>query len=125
MAVQQVVAQYKQAGFIIDYQNTGVTDMVAGAVIDFGTYVGITLAPIPVNQWGGVAIRGVASFAKETGSAITRGAICLWDSTAQVAFVTGGGYTSAATIGKAIYGAASGDLYVDVLMDPYAETTTG
>jgi predicted RecA/RadA family phage recombinase len=54
----------------IDYTPT--VDVIAGDVVDLGTFVGIAITPLAANVLGSLAITGVFSFLKGTG-AVTLG----------------------------------------------------
>lgn len=99
----------------------------AGDVVDLGLTVGVALEPINVNNdpGGSLCIQGVFSFLKGTGYTVALMDTVLWDKTAKVAYVTGGGYTDDACIGKCTKAAASGDLTVEVLVHPYSHTVSG
>lgn len=117
------MAQVEKAVFVqdgdegIDY--TPNADVAAGDVIDLGTFVGIARHPITAGETGALDLFGVYSFLKETGAGINVGDKVVWDSTSKVAFVTGGGYSSAATVGVCIKAAGSSDATVWVLVAPW------
>jgi predicted RecA/RadA family phage recombinase len=106
----------------IDY--TPVVDVIAGDVVDLGTFVGIALTPLAANVLGSLAITGVFSFLKGTG-AVTIGQTVLWDAANHFAYPSGGGYTDDAMAGVAVSVAASADHTVWVLLNPYAHTAAG
>ena len=102
-------------------------NMLAGDVAVWGTSVGVALEPINTNNdpGGSLCIQGIFSFLKETGAAINFGDEVLWDATNQVAYVTGGGYTDSAAIGKCVKAATSADLTVAVYLNPFGHTAAG
>ena len=101
-------------------------DLAAGDVVDLGTFVGVALEPIKTNgdPGGSLCLTGVFSFLKETGTALNVGDMILWDAGQNLAYKTSG-YTESAAIGPCVAAAASGDLTVAVLMNPYHVAVTG
>lgn len=127
--IQVEKAQYRYGPqVVIPMPTTVVSALLAGDVVDLGNAVGVTLHPYnPATNdpRSGLCIMGIMTFLKETGAAINVGDTVLWDSGNQVAFVTGGGYTTAACIGMCVQAALSADLTVEVFMHPFAHTTSG
>ena len=99
----------------------------AGDVVVIGTFCGIALEPIAANNdpGGSLCIQGVFQVLKETGAAINLGDELLWDSTNKVCYVTGGGYSDSASLGKCVLAAASGDATVLVYVNPFGHTAAG
>lgn len=99
----------------------------AGDIVDLGTFAGVALEPINVNNdpGGSLIIMGVFSVLKATGVAINVGDTVLWDKTNKVAYVTGGGYTDDLELGPCVEPALAADAVVHVLLNPYAHTAAG
>ncbi len=99
----------------------------AGDVVDLGTFVGVALGPINANGDPGrsLSIQGVFSFLKGTGYAINLGDKVLWDASQHVAYVTGGGYSDDASLGKCVEAALSADTVVHVYLNPFAAAVSG
>lgn len=96
----------------IDY--TPDSDVAAGDIIDLGTFAGIALEKIVAGQTGVLCIRGVFDVLKPTDTAVDLGAVVLWDDTANVAYVTGGGYSDDLCLGKCVQAALDTDPTVRV-----------
>src|SRR4051794_3852621 len=71
------VATMVQEGDAIDY--TPVADMLAGDVVDGGTWVGVAKVSIPANTTGAIHVEGVFDSAKPTSVAVAFGAKVSWD----------------------------------------------
>lgn len=122
--VQTEMAVYRYGDQLnIDY--TPGQDYNAGDVVDLGTFVGVFLEFAKNGVLTSLCIRGVFDFLKETGAAINLGDIVLWDATQHVAYVTGGGYSDDACIGKCVAAAGSSDLTVRVSMIETAKLVSG
>ena len=105
------MATYVHDGEAIDYTPT--VDVAAGAVVVQGELVGVTKSPIAANKLGALAVTGVFDFPKATGSGITAGALCYWDTTNQRATTTA---TGNSFLGKCVRAAADVDTTVRVRM---------
>ncbi len=127
MATQTEKAQFRYGPQLNIPCPVTLAPLNAGDVVDFGVNVGVALQPINVNDDPGASlcIQGVFSFLKGTGYAIALMDTVLWDAAQHVAYVTGGGYSDDACIGKCVAAAASGDTTVDVYMYPFAHTAAG
>lgn len=79
------MATFVAEGNRIDY--TPSSAVAAGDVIVQGEMVGVATSPIAADELGSLAIEGVIDFAKSTGgsTAISAGAVCYWDASAEVA----------------------------------------
>lgn len=122
--VQTEMAVYRYGEQLnIDY--TPLADANAGDVLDLGTFVGVYLEYAKLGVLTTLCIRGVFDFLKQAGEAISLGDIVLWDATNNRAYVSGGGYTDNACIGKCVLASAAGDLTVRVAMIETAATVAG
>jgi len=107
------IATMVQEGDAIDY--TPVADMLAGDVVDCGTFIGVALVPIPANVQGAITIEGVFDIAKSTSVAVGFGVSVFWDNTLKLATPTG---PADASIGKCIKAALAADAVVRVKLIP-------
>jgi predicted RecA/RadA family phage recombinase len=108
-------AVYVSEGEAIDYTPSG-SSLVAGQVVDLGTFVGVAVTDIADGVKGALAIEGVFDFAKYTGEAVTLGQLVYWDEGTNTATTTVG--YSEAVIGKAVAAALAGDSTVRVKLIP-------
>lgn len=104
-------AVFVQDGTSIDYTPT--TDVAAGDVVVQGDLVGIATQDIPANTLGTLKVEGVFDVVKQSGAAISTGALVYWDATNQVATTSA---TGNKLIGKCIKAAAAADATVRVKM---------
>lgn len=73
---------YLQDGDIITYTNAG-SAITAGSPVAIGSLIGVALVDIAASTGtGSVALRGVWTLPKVTGTAWTQGAKLLWDASA-------------------------------------------
>jgi predicted RecA/RadA family phage recombinase len=102
-------------GFRVDY--TPGSDVALGAVVVQGDLVGIADRPLPANKLGALAIAGIFSMPKATGTgtALTVGAKVYWD--ASTSKVTGTASTNV-YVGKVVAAAGTSDSAVQVLLTP-------
>lgn len=77
-----MTTKFKQPGDVLDHTNSTGSTLLAGVPVVLGNLIGIPLVDIPPNTSGSVAIRGVFSLPKVTGSAWGIGAKLLWDASA-------------------------------------------
>lgn len=103
-------AVFVQDGTSIDYIPT--TAVAAGDVVVQGDLVGIATQDIPANTLGALKVEGVFDVVKQSGAAISAGALVYWDATNQVATTSATGKL----IGKCIKAAAAADATVRVKM---------
>lgn len=109
----------------IDWTNATGRDVAAGQVVDLGTFVGIALEPIKDGEAKTLCIRGVFDVLKQDLEAISLGQIVLWDVSNAHAYVTGGGYSDDACMGKCVMDAATTDLTVRVSVIETAAAVSG
>lgn len=77
-----MTSKYVQDGDIMDYANAG-SAIASGAVVAVGNLIGVALADIAATSGvGSVALEGVFTLPKVTGTAWTQGAKLLWDASA-------------------------------------------
>lgn len=77
-----MTTKFKQPGDVLDYTNTSGSTIAAGTPVVMGNIIGVALADIANNDTGSVAIEGVFTLPKVTGSAWTIGSKLLWDASA-------------------------------------------
>jgi len=96
---------------------TPTTDVAAGDVVVQGDLVGVATSPIAADTAGTVAVRGVFSMPKSTGTgtAVTAGAKLYWNATNSVVTTSDGSGTNK-LVGKAIAAATVDDTTVHVLL---------
>lgn len=124
--VQTEVAVFRYGEQLnIDWTNGTIADIAAGDVVDLGTFVGIALEPIKVGEAKTLAIRGVFDVLKQDQEAINLGDIVLYDATNKRAYVSGGGYTDDACMGKCVMAALTSDLTVRVSVIETASAVSG
>jgi len=82
----------------------------AGDVVLLGKVVGVVCRPIAANAKGAVAVRGVFTFDKVTGGALTAGSVAYLHSNLKVT----GSSTTTGIAGIVAVDAAAGDTTVDV-----------
>jgi predicted RecA/RadA family phage recombinase len=82
----------------------------AGDVVILGRVVGVVCRPIAANAKGSVAVRGVFTFDKVTGGALTAGSVAYLHSNLRVT----GSSTTTGIAGLVAVDAAAGDTTVDV-----------
>lgn len=107
------VATFVQEGDAIDYTPT--SDMVAGDVVDCGTFIGVAIVDIPANTLGALTVHGVFDINKNAGEAIAFGVSVFWTASAKTITATG---PADATAGKCVRAALAGDATVRVLLTP-------
>ena len=106
-------ATYKAAGNRVDYTASG-SDTSAGEVVVLSTMIGIATQLIEENDKGSLAIGGIFSMPKPTGTggAINQGDAVYWDGTEVTEESSGTNY-----LGKCAAEAAESDSTVDVLIN--------
>lgn len=109
----------------IDWTNETIADVAAGDVIDLGTFVGIALEPIKIGEAKTLAIRGVFDVLKQYLEEVNLGDIVLWDATNHRAYVTGGGYSDDACMGKCVKKSETTDIFVRVSVIETASAVSG
>lgn len=67
-----------QPGHVMDYHNTGTTEIKSGAVVEFDDGVGVATVVIPAGEVGSVGVTGVWELPKKSGVALDQGATCNW-----------------------------------------------
>lgn len=77
-----MTTQYVQAGDVLDYTNASGSTITAGTPVVLGNLIGVALADIANGAVGAMAVRGVFTLPKVTGSAWTVGSKLLWDASA-------------------------------------------
>lgn len=77
-----MTTKYVQDGDVLDYTNTSGSTITSGTPVVMGNIIGVALADIANNATGAVAIDGVFTLPKVTGSAWTVGSKLLWDASA-------------------------------------------
>ena len=82
----------------------------AGDLVFLGKVVGVVCRPIAANAKGAIAVRGVFTFDKVTGGALTAGAVAYLHSNLKVT----GSATTTGIAGLVAVDAAAGDTTVDV-----------
>ena len=82
----------------------------AGDVVLLGKVVGVVCRPIAANAKGAVTVRGVFTFPKVTGGALSAGAVAYLDGAGNVT----GSSTVSGIAGIVAVSAAAGDTTVDV-----------
>lgn len=102
-------ATFVQDGFSVDYTPT--TAVAAGDVVVQSDLVGIATQDIPANTLGALTVEGVFDVVKQSGTAISAGALVYWDATNQVATTTA---TGNKLMGKCVRAAAASDATVRV-----------
>ena len=102
-------ATYKAAGNRVDY--TPGSDVDAGAVIELATMIGIATQDIAQNDKGSLAIDGIFTMPKATGTSIDQGVVVHWDASEVNASATG------SYLGKCAADAADDASAVDVLIN--------
>lgn len=110
------VATFVQEGDRIDY--TPEADVAAGTVVDLGTFVGISLVPIPANTLGCLSIEGVFDVDKFEDEAIGLGDPVYWD--VETTTASGTVAYQEAVMGVCIKAALAGDATVRVKLTPGA-----
>lgn len=77
-----MTTKYVQDGAVMDYTNAG-SAITSGSVVAVGNIIGVALADIAATSGvGSVALEGVFTLPKVTGTAWTQGAKLLWDASA-------------------------------------------
>ncbi len=77
-----MTSKYVQDGDVMDYANAG-SAITAGSVVAVGNVIGVALVDIAATTGvGSLAMEGVFSLPKVTGTAWTQGAKLLWDASA-------------------------------------------
>lgn len=84
-----------------------------GDVVILGKVVGVVCRPIAANAKGAVAVRGVFTFDKVTGGALTAGSVAYLHSNLKVT----GSSTTTGIAGIVAVDAAAGDTTVDVSLN--------
>jgi predicted RecA/RadA family phage recombinase len=107
-------ALYRQDGDYVDHTPSGA--VAVGDVVVMGPLLGVATRPIAASALGQVAVEGVFRFVKVSGFAVTQGQKMYYHATAGVACDNSTGVVA----GYAVAAAASGDLVVDVLLNPGA-----
>ncbi len=102
------MATLKSDSGVWDY--TPAAAKVAGDVVILGKVVGVVCRPIAANAKGAIATRGVFTFDKVTGGALTAGAVAYLHSNLKVT----GSATTTGIAGLVAVDAAAGDPTVDV-----------
>ena len=73
---------YVQPGDVLDYTNSSGSSIAAGTPTVMGNLIGIPLVTIANGATGAMAMEGVFTCPKVTGSAWVQGARLLWDASA-------------------------------------------
>ena len=102
------MASLKSESGVWDY--TPATAKAAGDVVILGKVVGVVCRPIAANAKGAVTTRGVFTFDKVTGGALSAGAVAYLHSNLKVT----GTATTTGIAGIVAVDAAAGDTTVDV-----------
>lgn len=110
---------FKQPGGILEHANASGSDIAAGDVVVTGDVVAIALVDIPDGESGSIAIAGVHTVPKTTGTAWVQGDAIDWDASAGefhkgVTPATG----DVVTCGVAAKAAASADATAELLLTP-------
>ena len=118
-----MTTKYVQDGDVLEYTNASGSTITSGTPVVMGNIIGVALVDIANGASGSVAIRGVFTLPKVTGSAWTLGSKLLWDASAgkfdvgtatpatgdvSVCCVAGGAAASAATTGPVLLNVAVG-----------------
>lgn len=113
-----MATNYSQAGQTINYTNGGGSTIASGSVVVIGALVGVAIAAIEVGEVGAVAIEGVWTVPKATGTALGQGQSVDYDVSAS-AFTAIGTPASGDLVGCAtvIEAAASADTTVQVKLN--------
>ncbi len=74
-----MTTKFVQDGDVLDYANASGATIASGAVVVMGNIIGVALSDIADGTTGAVAIEGVFTLPKTTGSAWTIGSKLLWD----------------------------------------------
>jgi len=74
-----MATNFKQEGDILYYANSSGSTIASGAVVVMGNIIGVALEDIANGSTGSVAVEGVFTLPKVTGSAWTIGSKLLWD----------------------------------------------
>ena len=77
-----MTTKYVQDGAVLDYTNTSGSTIAAGTPVVMDNIIGVALADIANNATGAMAVEGVFTLPKVTGSAWAIGAKLLWDASA-------------------------------------------
>jgi predicted RecA/RadA family phage recombinase len=102
------MATLKSDSGVWDY--TPATAKAVGDVVILGKVVGVVCRPIAASTKGAIATRGVFTFDKVTGGALTAGAVAYLHSNLKVT----GSSTTTGIAGLVAVDAAAGDTTVDV-----------
>jgi predicted RecA/RadA family phage recombinase len=102
------MATLKSESGVWDY--TPSTAKAVGDVVILGKVVGVVCRPIAASAKGAIAVRGVFTFDKVTGGALTAGAVAYLHSNLKVT----GSATTTGIAGLVAVDAAAGDTTVDV-----------
>ncbi len=102
------MATFKSEPGVWDY--TPSTAKTVGEVVHLGKVVGVVCRPIAANAKGAVATRGVFTFDKVTGGALSAGAVAYLHPNHKVT----GSMTASGIAGIVAVDAAAGDTTVDV-----------
>ena len=102
------MATLKSESGVWDYTPT--TAKAVGDVVILGKVVGVVCRPIAASAKGAIAVRGVFTFDKVTGGALTAGAVAYLHSNLKVT----GSATTTGIAGLVAVDAAAGDTTVDV-----------
>lgn len=108
-----MTTRFVQQGEVMDYVNGG-SAVASGAVLVIGVRVGVALADIAANATGSVAMEGVFTVAKVSGTAFAQGVALYWDATNSRTTTTASGNTLA---GYAFTSAASGATEVNLKLN--------
>ncbi len=118
-----MATNYHQDGQTVDYTNATGTDIASGDPVVIGSQLGVAITDIADTESGAVAMEGVFSIPKATGTAINQGAAVDFDVSVGNA---DGGLTPATGdltgCGIAWATAASGDTTVLVKLNASAAT---
>jgi len=106
-------ATYKAAGARVDYTASG-SDTDAGDVVVLSTMIGIATQLIEQDDKGSLAVEGIFSMPKATGTGedIAQGDVVYWDGSEATETASGADY-----LGKCAADAATDDETVDVLIN--------
>ncbi len=80
-----MVASYVQPGRIINYTNTGSSEIAYGEVVILTEIIGVATISIPAGVTGTIEITGVYQLPTETTAAFTVGQTVYWDGSKAIA----------------------------------------
>jgi predicted RecA/RadA family phage recombinase len=87
----EVSKMYIQKGEVIDYKNSGETDIAYGGVVSLTTRIGIAAEKIPAGETGSLRVVGVHELDASNSVEFTVGAALYWDATNKCLTTTSSG----------------------------------